>query len=72
MHKITARKQSPDGRTDGHSNAIYLEGITSALFQVAGYKKMTYKMKVKVGNDQEMVQSEKKSHSKIRGGKKLN
>ena len=29
-------------------------------------------LKVKVGNDQEFAQSEKNSHSKNRGGKKLN
>ena len=29
-------------------------------------------VKVQVGNDQEMAQSERNSHSKTRGGKKLN
>ena len=31
-----------------------------------------YHQKVKVGNDQEMTQSERNSHSKKRGGKKPN
>ena len=30
------------------------------------------RIEVKVGNDQGMAQSEKKSHSKTQGGKKLN
>ena len=43
--------------------------MENALFK---FQDMHYDKKVQVGNDQEKAQSEKDSHSKNRGGKKLN
>ena len=48
------------------------EALTIACFSTTLNVIVTYDKKVQVGNDQEKAQSEKDSHSKNRGGEKLN
>ena len=57
---------------DTQSVTFFHEGLVMKIFSMAILPLQLMQEKVQLGNDQEMAQSERKSHYKNLGGKNLN
>ena len=67
MASLSLHRDRDGGESAEDSNQINLQAIEGPES-----RRRYAKEKVQVGNDQEKARSEKDSHSKNRGGKKLN